>query len=416
MRLNVNRRIVVTGLGLITPVGNTVADTWEAIVAGRSGIAPIDTFDTSKFSSRIGGAIKNFDLESYITPKDARKMDPFIHYGIASCIQAINDSGLEITDENATRIGIAYGSGIGGLPGIERGHDAYLAGGPRKISPFFVPSNIINMVAGNLSIRYGIKGPNFGIVTACSTGTHNIGQAARMIERGDADVMIAGGSEMATSPTGLGGFAAARALSTRNDEPQRASRPWDKDRDGFVLADGAGALILESYEHAVARGATIYGEVSGFAMTSDAYHMTLPADDSDGARRCMDLAMKDAGVNPDQIDYVNAHGTSTPAGDIAETLAVKLALGESSKTVAVSSTKSMVGHQLGAAGSVEAALCLLALRDGIAPPTINLDEAGEGCDLDYVPNEARSMDLKVVMSNSFGFGGTNGTLVFCKAA
>jgi 3-oxoacyl-[acyl-carrier-protein] synthase II len=413
----VNRRIVVTGLGLITPVGNTVADTWAAITAGKSGIAPIESFDTSKFSSRIGGMIKDFDLDRYMTAKDARKMDPFIHYGIASCVQAIEDSGIEITDENATRIGIAYGSGIGGLPGIEKGHDNFLAGGPRKISPFFVPSNIINMVAGNLSIRYGIKGPNYAIVTACSTGTHNIGNAARLIERGDVDVMIAGGSEMATSPTGLGGFAAARALSSRNDEPERASRPWDKDRDGFVLADGAGALVLESYDHAVARGAPIYAELTGFAMTSDAFHMTLPADDSDGARRCMVLAMEDAGVNVDDIDYINAHGTSTPAGDVAETRAVKFALGEdAARKVAISSTKSMVGHQLGAAGSVEAALCVLALRDQVAPPTINLDNPGEGCDLDYVPNVARQMPLKVVMSNSFGFGGTNGTLIFAKSA
>lgn len=412
-----NRRIVVTGLGLITPVGNTVADTWAAITAGKSGIAPIESFDTSKFSSRIGGMIKDFDLDRYMTAKDARKMDPFIHYGIASCVQAIEDSGIEITDENATRIGIAYGSGIGGLPGIEKGHDNFLAGGPRKISPFFVPSNIINMVAGNLSIRYGIKGPNYAIVTACSTGTHNIGNAARLIERGDVDVMIAGGSEMATSPTGLGGFAAARALSSRNDEPERASRPWDKDRDGFVLADGAGALVLESYDHAVARGAPIYAELTGFAMTSDAFHMTLPADDSDGARRCMVLAMEDAGVNVDDIDYINAHGTSTPAGDVAETRAVKFALGEdAARKVAISSTKSMVGHQLGAAGSVEAALCVLALRDQVAPPTINLDNPGEGCDLDYVPNVARQMPLKVVMSNSFGFGGTNGTLIFAKSA
>ena len=410
-----NRRVVVTGLGLITPVGNTVADSWSAIKEGRSGIASIEGFDTSNFASRIGGMIKNFDLSLYMSPKDARKMDPFIHYGIASCVQAIEDAGLEVTEENSTRIGIAYGSGIGGLPGIEKGHDAFLAGGPRKISPFFVPSNIINMVAGNLSIRYGIKGPNYGIVTACSTGTHNIGDAARRIERGDVDVMIAGGSEMATSPCGLGGFASARALSTRNDEPERASRPWDEDRDGFVLADGAGAMILESYEHAIARGATIYAELSGFAMTSDAYHMTLPADDSDGARRCMELAMADAGVNPSDVDYINAHGTSTPAGDVAETRAIKYALGDAANSVAVSSTKSMVGHQLGAAGSVEAAFCVLALKDGVAPPTINLENPSEDCDLNYVPNAAREMDLNIVMSNSFGFGGTNGTLVFQKA-
>ena len=407
-----HRRIVVTGLGAVTPIGNNVADTWEGIIAGRSGIGMIDSFDTEGFASRIGGMVRDFDLETYLTAKDARKMDPFIHYGIASAVQAIEDSGIEITEENSERIGIAYGSGIGGLPGIERGHEAYQKGGPRKISPFFVPSNIINMVAGNLSIRYGIRGPNYSIVTACSTGTHNIGDAARMIERGDVDVMVAGGSEMATSPTGLGGFAAARALSTRNDEPERASRPWDKDRDGFVLSDGAGALVLESLEHAEARGARIYAEIVGFGMSSDAFHMTLPPDDANGARRCMQLAMKDAGINPNEISYINAHGTSTPAGDVAETIAVKHALGDAANQVAVSSTKSMLGHQLGAAGSVEAVLCTLAIRDQVAPPTINLENPGEGCDLDYVPNTAREMPIEVALSNSFGFGGTNGTLVF----
>ena len=407
-----HRRIVVTGLGAVTPLGNKVADTWEGIIAGRSGIGMIDSFDTEGFASRIGGVVRGFDLDTYMTAKDARKMDPFIHYGIASAVQAIEDSGIEITEENSERIGIAYGSGIGGLPGIERGHAAYQKGGPRKISPFFVPSNIINMVAGNLSIRYGIRGPNYSIVTACSTGTHNIGDATRMIERGDVDVMVAGGSEMATSPTGLGGFAAARALSTRNDEPERASRPWDKDRDGFVLSDGAGALVLESLEHAQARGARIYAEIVGFGMSSDAFHMTLPPDDANGARRCMQLAMKDAGVNPDEVSYINAHGTSTPAGDVAETTAVKHALGDAASKVAVSSTKSMLGHQLGAAGSVEALLCILAIRDQVAPPTINLENPGEGCDLDYVPNTAREMSIEVAVSNSFGFGGTNGTLVF----
>lgn len=407
-----HRRIVVTGLGAVTPLGNKVADTWEGIIEGRSGIGMIDSFDTEGFASRIGGMVRGFDLDTYMTAKDARKMDPFIHYGTASAVQAIEDSGIEITEENSERIGIAYGSGIGGLPGIERGHAAYQKGGPRKISPFFVPSNIINMVAGNLSIRYGIRGPNYSIVTACSTGTHNIGDAARMIERGDVDVMVAGGSEMATSPTGLGGFAAARALSTRNDEPERASRPWDKDRDGFVLSDGAGALVLESLEHAQARGARIYAEIVGFGMSSDAFHMTLPPDDASGARRCMQLAMKDAGVNPDEVSYINAHGTSTPAGDVAETTAVKHALGDAASKVAVSSTKSMLGHQLGAAGSVEAVLCILAIRDQVAPPTINLENPGEGCDLDYVPNTAREMSIEVAVSNSFGFGGTNGTLVF----
>lgn len=407
-----NRRIVVTGLGLITPVGNTVADTWDAIKAGRSGIGMIDSFDTEAFSVKIGGSIRDFDLDAYMSKKDARKMDPFIHYGIASAVQAIDDAGLEVTEENAERIGIAYGSGIGGLPGIEKGHETFQKSGPRKISPFFVPSNIINMVAGNLSIRYGIRGPNYSIVTACSTGTHNIGDAARMIERGDVDVMVAGGSEMATSPTGLGGFAAARALSTRNEEPERASRPWDKDRDGFVLSDGAGAMILESLEHAQARGANIYAELVGFGMSSDAFHMTLPPDDANGARRCMDLAIKDAGINPDEVDYINAHGTSTPAGDVAETNAVKGSFGAAADKLMVSSTKSMLGHQLGAAGSVEAALCVLALRDQVAPPTINLDSPGEGCDLDYVAHTARDARIDVALSNSFGFGGTNGTLVF----
>tara|TARA_Y100001934_G_scaffold283769_1_gene406577 strand:+ start:9579 stop:10817 length:1239 start_codon:yes stop_codon:yes gene_type:complete len=407
-----NRRIVVTGLGLITPVGNTVADTWDAIKASRSGIGMIDSFDTEAFSVKIGGSIRDFDLDAYMSKKDARKMDPFIHYGIASAVQAIDDAGLEVTEENAERIGIAYGSGIGGLPGIEKGHETFQKSGPRKISPFFVPSNIINMVAGNLSIRYGIRGPNYSIVTACSTGTHNIGDAARMIERGDVDVMVAGGSEMATSPTGLGGFAAARALSTRNEEPERASRPWDKDRDGFVLSDGAGAMILESLEHAQARGANIYAELVGFGMSSDAFHMTLPPDDANGARRCMDLAIKDAGINPDEVDYINAHGTSTPAGDVAETNAVKGSFGAAAEKLMVSSTKSMLGHQLGAAGSVEAALCVLALRDQVAPPTINLDSPGEGCDLDYVAHTARDARIDIALSNSFGFGGTNGTLVF----
>ena len=406
------RRTVITGLGAVTPVGHNVEDSWRNILEGRSGIGIIDHFDTSAFTSRIGGSIRDFDLSAYMTPKEARKTDPFIHYGIAAAMQAIEDAGLEVTDENAERIGIAIGSGIGGLPGIEKGYETYLKGGPRKISPFFVPSNIINMIAGNLSIQYGIKGPNYGIVTACSTGTHNIGDAARMIERGDVDVMIAGGSEMATSPTGLGGFASARALSTRNDDPEAASRPWDKDRDGFVLGDGAGVVVVEEHEHARSRGARIYAELIGFGMSSDAYHITLPPDDGDGARRCMVLAMKDAGINPDEVDYINAHGTSTPAGDVIETRAVKAALGSHAEKVAVSSTKSMIGHLLGAAGGVEAVFSILAIRDQVAPPTINLDEPGEECDLDYVPNQAREMSIAVSMSNSFGFGGTNGTLVF----
>lgn len=409
------RRTVITGLGAVTPVGNNVEDSWRNILAGKSGIKVIDHFDTSAFASRIGGSIRDFDLSLYMSPKEARKTDPFIHYGMAAAMQAIEDAGIEVTDENAERIGIAIGSGIGGLPGIEKGYDNYLKGGPRKISPFFVPSNIINMIAGNLSIQYGIKGPNYGIVTACSTGTHNIGDAARMIERGDVDVMIAGGAEMATSPTGLGGFASARALSTRNDDPEAASRPWDKDRDGFVLGDGAGVVVLEEYEYARARGARIYAELIGFGMSSDAYHITLPPEDGDGARRCMLLALKDAGINPEEVDYVNAHGTSTPSGDVIETRAVKAAFGEHAAKVAVSSTKSMIGHLLGAAGGVEAIFSILAIHDNVAPPTINLDEPGEECDLDYVPNQAREMPINVSVSNSFGFGGTNGTLVFRRA-
>jgi len=406
------RRIVITGLGAVTPVGHTVEEAWRNLLDGKSGIAIIDHFDTSAFSSRIGGSIRDLDLSPYMSPKEARKTDTFIHYGIAAAMQAIQDSGLEVTDANSERIGIAIGSGIGGLPGIEKGYHSYLKGGPRKVSPFFVPSNIINMIAGNLSIQYGIKGPNYGIVTACSTGTHNIGDAARMIERGDVDVMIAGGAEMATSPTSLGGFASARALSTRNDDPERASRPWDKGRDGFVLGDGAGVVVLEEYEYAKARGARIDAELVGFAMSSDAYHITLPPDDGGGARRCMQLAMKDAGLNPEEVDYINAHGTSTPAGDLVETRAMKAALGAHARKTAISSTKSMTGHLLGAAGGAEAVFCVLAIRDQVAPPTINLEEPDEECDLDYVPNQAREMPIEICMSNSFGFGGTNGTLIF----
>ncbi len=406
------RRVVVTGLGAVTSLGHDVESTWRNIVEGRSGVSVIDSFDVSGFASRIGATVRNLDMSPYMSPKETRKTDPFIHYGIAAAIQAINDSGLEVTEENSERIGIAIGSGIGGLPGIEKGHSAYLEGGPRKISPFFVPSNIINMIAGNLSIQYGIKGPNYGIVTACSTGTHNIGDAARMIERGDVDAMIAGGSEMATSPMGLGGFSSARALSTRNDEPEKASRPWDRDRDGFVLGDGAGVVMLEEYEHAKKRGAEIYAECVGFGMSSDAHHITLPSEDGDGARRCMLLALKDAGMGPDEIDYVNAHGTSTPSGDVVESIAVEHAFGDHARKLAVSSTKSMIGHLLGAAGGVEAVFCVLSIRDQVAPPTINLDNPGDGCNLDYVPNEARQMRINAVMSNSFGFGGTNGTLIF----
>ncbi|MGD9603884.1 MAG: beta-ketoacyl-ACP synthase II [Gammaproteobacteria bacterium] len=408
----VTRRIVVTGLGTVCPVGNTVEEAWTNIVAGRSGIGPITAFDATSFSTRISGSIRGFDVEKYISAKEARKMDPFIHYGMAAGIQAIEDAGLEITDANARRVGLLVGSGIGGLPGIEKGYQAFLDGGPRKISPFFVPSNIINMISGNLSIKYGIKGPNYAIVSACSTGAHSIGIAARHIERGDVDVMIAGGSEFATSPTGIGGFASARALSTRNDDPARASRPWDKDRDGFVLADGAGVLVLESLEHATARGARIYAELVGFGMNSDAFHMTSPSPNGEGAADCMSLALADARLNVGQVDYINAHGTSTPAGDKAETDAVKRLFGDHAYKLAMSSTKSMVGHMLGAAGGVEAVFSVLALRDQVAPPTINLETPDPECDLDYVPNVARQMKLEVVLSNSFGFGGTNATLAF----
>lgn len=408
------RRVVVTGLGLVAPVGLDVASGWENILAGKSGIQPITHFDIEPFSVRFGGPIYGFDVEQYIPKKEAKKMDAFIHYGIAAGVQAIKDSGIEISDANAKRIGVAIGSGIGGVTGIETGYGAYLKGGPRKISPFFVPSNIINMVAGNLSIMYGLKGPNYSIVSACSTGAHNIGDAMRMIQYGTVDMMVAGGAEMATSPTGLGGFAAARALSTRNEDPQAASRPWDKDRDGFVLSDGAGVLMLEELEHAKARGAHIYAELAGSAMNSDAFHMTSPSPGGEGAADCMRLALEDAGLNMDQVDYINAHGTSTPAGDVAETMAVKLAFGDHAKKLAVSSTKSMTGHMLGAAGGAEALFTVLALRDQVMPPTINLDNPDEQCDLDYVPHTARESKIEVAISNSFGFGGTNGTLVFRK--
>jgi 3-oxoacyl-[acyl-carrier-protein] synthase II len=407
-----DRRVVVTGLGLIAPVGLDVESGWQNIVAGRSGIQPITHFDIAPFSVRFGGPIYGFDVEQYIPKKEARKMDAFIHYGIAAGIQAIRDSGIEITEANAKRIGVAIGSGIGGVTGIENGYGAYLSGGPRKISPFFVPANIINMVAGNLSIMYGLKGPNISIVSACSTGAHNIGDAMRMIQYGTVDMMVAGGAEMATSPTGLGGFAAARALSTRNDDPQGASRPWDRDRDGFVLSDGAGVLMLEELEHAKARGARIYAELAGSAMNSDAYHMTSPSPGGEGAADCMRLALADAGIGLEQVNYINAHGTSTPAGDLAETMAVKAAFGDHARGLAVSSTKSMTGHMLGAAGGAEAVFTVLAIRDQVMPPTINLDNPDEGCDLDYVPHTARQAKVEVAISNSFGFGGTNGTLVF----
>jgi 3-oxoacyl-[acyl-carrier-protein] synthase II len=406
--------VVVTGLGAVTPVGNNVDQTWQNIIAGKSGIAPIELFDTSAYTTRFGGSVKDLDMSLYLPPKDARKMDIFIQYGMVASIQAIEDSGLEATDENAHRIGVAVGSGIGGLTMIEKNYDAIRESGPRKVSPFFVPGSIINMISGNLSIKYGYKGPNIAIVTACTTGTHNIGFSARMIQQGDADVMIAGGAEMATSQLGLGGFAAARALSTRNDDPQAASRPWDRDRDGFVLSDGAGVMVLEEYEHAKARGAKIYAELTGFGMSGDAYHMTSPPEDGSGAAASMRNAIRDAGINADTIDYINAHGTSTPAGDIAETLAVKSVMGDAAKNVAVSSTKSMIGHLLGAAGAVEAIFSVLAVQDNVAPPTINLDNPDEGCDLNYVPHTAQERTIDVAVSNSFGFGGTNGTLVFEK--
>jgi 3-oxoacyl-[acyl-carrier-protein] synthase II len=405
---------VVTGLGIVSPVGLSIVEAWDNITSGRSGIRPITSFDVSDFSVRFGGTIERFDVSEYVAKKDARKMDIFLHYGVAAGIQAFRDAGLVVSEQNAERIGVSIGSGIGGLLGIEKNYDAYKNGGPRKISPFFAPSSIINMISGNLSIMYGLKGPNIAMVTACTTGTHSIGEAARIIAYGDADVMLAGGAEMASTPTGLGGFAAARALSTRNDDPQTASRPWDKDRDGFVLGDGAGVMVLEEYSSAKARGANIYAELAGYGMSGDAYHMTLPSENGEGAARCMRNALHDGGLNPEQVDYVNAHGTSTPAGDIAEVCAIKTALGEHARQAAVSSTKSMTGHLLGAAGGVEAIFTVLAIRDQIAPPTINQFTADPECDLDFVPNEARNMKIDVAMSNSFGFGGTNGSLVFTK--
>ncbi|MEX0386244.1 beta-ketoacyl-ACP synthase II [Spiribacter onubensis] len=406
------RRVVVTGLGIVSPVGNGIEPAWDRIKRGESGIAPIARFDTEQFAVRFGGEIRDFNVTAYISRKDARKMDPFIHYGVAAAVDALSDAGLEITEENAERIGISVGSGIGGIHSIEEGHKSYLESGPRRITPFFIPSAIINMVSGNLSILLGAKGPNVATVTACTTATHNIGMSARMIAYGDADAMIAGGAEFATTPTGLGGFAAARALSTRNDDPEGASRPWDRDRDGFVLGDGAGILVLEEYEHARQRGAPIYAEVAGFGMSGDAHHMTLPADSGEGAQRCMDLALKDAGMNPDEIDYINAHGTSTPAGDRAEVQAVMGSFGERARRLPVSSTKSMTGHLLGAAGGVEAVFTLLAMRDGVLPPTINLDAPDEDLDMDFVPHEARDQTIRAALSNSFGFGGTNGTVIF----
>lgn len=405
------RRVVVTGLGAISPLGNTVSEAWENLVAGKSGIGPITRFDASAFASRIAGEVKDFDVTSYLTAKDARRMDVFIHYGMAAGIQAIRDSGIEVTDSNAERIGINIGSGIGGLPMIESTHDDYLRGGARKISPFFIPGTIINMISGNLSIMYGMKGPNLAVVTACTTGLHAIGMSARMIESGDADVMVCGGSESSVTELAIGGFASAKALSTRNDDPATASRPWDKGRDGFVLGEGAGVLVLEEHGHALRRGARIYAELAGFGMSGDAFHMTAP--DTDGPRRSMLNAMKNAGVNSDQVQYLNAHGTSTPLGDKNETDAIKLAFGEeAARKLVVNSTKSMTGHLLGGAGGLESVFTALAVHNQISPPTINIFEQDPECDLDYCANTAREMKIEVALKNNFGFGGTNGTLVF----
>ncbi len=408
------RRVVVTGLGMVTPLGNTVARTWEGVLAAKSGIAPIEHFDAAPFTTQFAGNIRGLDIEQYMPLKDARKMDAFIQYGLIASIQAVEDSGFVVTEENADRCGSAIGSGIGGIGAIEENRDLINTKGPRRISPFFVPGSIINMVAGNLAIKYGLRGPNIAVTTACTTGTHNIGLAARMIALGEADMMVAGGAEMACTPVGLGGFAAARALSTRNDNPAAASRPWDKDRDGFVLADGAGIVVLEEYESAKQRGAKIYAELCGFGMSDDAYHMTSPPEDGNGAARSMMNALRDAKINAADLQYINAHGTSTPAGDIAECRAVKSVMGNAAAQVAVSSTKSMTGHLLGAAGAIEAIFSVLAIRDQVAPPTINLDNPDEGCDLNFVPHQPQAMAIRYAMSNSFGFGGTNGTLLFGK--
>ncbi len=408
------RRVVVTGLGMVTPIGHTVEDSWRNILAGKSGAAPIEAFDVSSYSTRFSASVRDFDVSQYLPPKDARKMDVFVQYGMAAGIQAMEDSGLEVSEATAGRFGAAIGSGIGGIGQIEKNTEIVRTSGPRKISPFFVPGSIINMIAGNLSVKYNLQGPNLAIVTACTSGTHNIGLAARLIAQGDADAMLVGGAEMATTEVGLGGFAAARALSTRNDDPQAASRPWDKDRDGFVLGDGAGVMVVEEYEHAKARGAKIYAELVGFGMSGDAYHMTLPPEDGRGAAAAMRNAIRDAEMPLDQIHYINAHGTSTNAGDVAESQAVKAVLGSAAEQVAVSSTKSMIGHLLGAAGAVEAIFSVLAIRDQVAPPTINLDNPDEGCDLNYVPHTAQQRDIRNALSNSFGFGGTNGSLLFSK--
>lgn len=408
------RRVVVTGIGMVTPLGLDSKSTWEAILQGKSGAAPITHFDVSQYTTHFSSSVKNFDPSPYFSVKDVRKFDVFIQYAIAASKQALDDAGLTIDEKIAIRTGVAVGSGIGGLPFIEKTHQTLMDSGPRRISPFFIPGSIINMASGLVSMQFGLRGPNISIVTACTTGSHNIGYAARTIAYGDADIMVAGGAEMATCPLGLGGFAACRALSTRNDDPQRASRPWDKDRDGFVLGDGAGVLILEEYEHALKRGANIYAELAGFGMSADAYHITLPHAEGQGFVACMKNAIQDAALSIDKVDYINAHGTSTPAGDEIEAHAVKKTFGEHAKKLAISSTKSMTGHLLGAAGAVEAIFCILAIRDQVAPPTINLHNPSEGCDLDFIPHHARQMSIKVALSNSFGFGGTNGCLVFRK--
>lgn len=409
------RRIAITGLGIVSPVGNSVADAWQNIVDGKSGITGITRFDPLPFSSQIAGEVKNFEITEYLSAKDARRMDIFIHYGMAAAIQAIKDANIDnLTGLDSERIGVNIGSGIGGLPMIEETDIAYHASGPRKISPFFIPSTIINMISGNLSIMFGYKGPNLAIVTACTTSTHTIGSSARMIEYGDADIMVCGGAESCVTPLAIGGFSAARALSTRNDDPASASRPWDKGRDGFVLSEGAGILVLEEMEHAKRRNAKIYAELIGFGMSADAHHMTAPCEDGEGAARCMSNALKAAGITPDQVNYINAHGTSTPLGDIAETIAIKRCFGDHAQKLAINSTKSMTGHLLGAAGGVEAIFSVLALYHQIVPPTINLSDPDPECDLDYIPNTARNMKINIAISNSFGFGGTNGTLVFRK--
>ena len=411
-----DRRIVVTGLGCISPVGNDIPTLWDNVVNGRSGIGPLTAFEDDRLACRIAGEIRDLDLDRYMAPKDARKADPFLHYGVAASVQAIEDAGLDQIDDDTSRYGVAVGSGIGGIKTIEDTYQTYATSGPRRVSPFFVPSCIINMIAGHISIKYGFTGPNVAVVTACTTGTHNIGEAARIIAYGDADVMVAGGSEFGTTPTAMAGFAAARAMSTRNDDPEGASRPWDRDRDGFVLGNGAGVVVLEERERAVKRGATIYAELRGYGRSADAHHITSPPEDGNGARRCMTGAIEDAGLNPDDIDYVNAHGTSTPLGDRAELEAIRAAFGSHAERLLVSSTKSMTGHLLGAAGGTEAILSILALRHGVIPPTINLENPDESCaGIDLVPNQAREKDIRVAISNSFGFGGTNGTVLFSKA-